>query len=324
MIATALGSFAGTDYAACCHAVLGELEHRAPLPELPARGPGADMIGRTASLLPEMPFDLSPAGWRLCQGPSLIARRARRRLADDREIFTEIMQDWPGVPTITLAGPLALAAGLDLPRGGRAAGDHGARHDIAQSWQAGVSDFLRETVRLAGRAFAVQIDEPSLAMLLDGELPDESGRHRLPPVDAQEARRILSRSVETARAGGDQVVVHCCADDPHLEVLGQIGADALSLDVRDWVQDRVDELAQWCSAEPARGLWLGLVGADEADLGGTVIAQRFSQARARLDVAEGSPRLDGWAITPACGLAAATSSGQWQILRELVRVATDQ
>ncbi|SPF67170.1 5-methyltetrahydropteroyltriglutamate-homocysteine S-methyltransferase [Propionibacterium ruminifibrarum] len=323
MIATALGSFAGRDYAACCRAVLGELEHRAPLPELPARGPGADMIGRSACLLPEMPVDLSPAGWRLCQGSSLIAARARRMLADDREIFIETMQGWSGIPAITVAGPLTLAACIDLPRGGRAIGDAGASHDIAQSWQVGVGDFLHEIVRLTGRAFAVQIDEPCLAQVLDGDVSDESGRHRLPPVDAQEARRVLAESVETARSGGDQVVLHCCADDPHLDVLGGAGADALSLDVRDWGRDRWDELAQWCSADPARRLWLGLVGADEDDLGARAIARRFSQARAHLDLAEGSPRLDGWAITPACGLASATGTGQWQILRDLVRVAAD-
>lgn len=323
MIATALGSFAGSDYAACCRAVLGELEHRAPLPELPARGPGADMVGRSASLLPEMPVDLSPAGWRLCRGPSLITARARRMLADDREIFIETMQDWSGTPAVTVAGPLTLAACIDLPRGGRAIGDAVACRDIAQSWQAGVGDFLHEIVRLAGRSFAVQIDEPCLAMVLDGEVPDESGRHRLPPIDAHVARRVLTRSVGTARTGGDQVIVHCCADDPHLDVLGEAGADALSLDVRDWSGDRWDELAQWCSADQARGLWLGLVGADEADPGARAIARRFSQARARLDLAEGSPRLDGWAITPACGLAGATGDGQWQILRDLVRVAAD-
>ncbi|MCT2988317.1 methionine synthase, partial [Propionibacterium freudenreichii] len=39
MIATALGSFAGTDLRATARAVLGELPDRAPIVELPDRGP---------------------------------------------------------------------------------------------------------------------------------------------------------------------------------------------------------------------------------------------------------------------------------------------
>ncbi len=178
-------------------------------------------------------------------------------------------------------------------------------------------------MRLIARAFAVQIDEPCLAMVLDGGVPDESGRSLLPPVDRQEARRVLAGAVEAARAGGDQVVVHCCAVDPHLDVLGGAGADALSLDVRDRGSGFWDELARWCSGNPERRLWLGLVGADETEQGASVIARRLALARARLDVAGGSTRPADWAITPACGLARAPGTGQWRILRDLTRVAAD-
>ncbi|WP_314710337.1 hypothetical protein [Propionibacterium acidifaciens] len=323
MITTALGSFAGHDYAACCRAVLGELVGRAPMPELPARGPGADMIGRAASLLPGLPVDLQPSGWRLAQGPSLIGRRARRMLGDDREIFVEHLADWPGTPTLTVAGPLTLAARLGLPRGGRAVGDAGALRDIAQSWTAGVGDFVRGTARLAERPVAVQIDEPCLAMVLDGEVPDESGRHRLDPVDGQRARGVLADAVDAARAGGELVALHCCADDPHLDVLGAAGADALSLDVRAWAGGRWDELAAWCDAAPDRSPWLGLVGADEEEPDVADLARRFARARAGLDVAEDSPRPADWALTPACGLAGASENGQWRILRALAGVADD-
>jgi len=49
--ATAIGSLPGTDPLEAARTVAGELPELPYLPELPARGVGADMIGRTAALL---------------------------------------------------------------------------------------------------------------------------------------------------------------------------------------------------------------------------------------------------------------------------------
>ena len=56
--ATGIGSLPGTDIAEAQRVVLGELPDLPHLPELPARGPGADLIGRTAGLLVELPVEL--------------------------------------------------------------------------------------------------------------------------------------------------------------------------------------------------------------------------------------------------------------------------
>ena len=50
--------------------VVGELPDLPHLPELPARGAGADLIGRTAALLSDLRVDLQPGGWRLSGGPA--------------------------------------------------------------------------------------------------------------------------------------------------------------------------------------------------------------------------------------------------------------
>ena len=58
--ATGIGSLPGIDIAEAVKTVFGELP-LPYLPELPARGPGADMIGRSAGLLVDLPitgFDL--------------------------------------------------------------------------------------------------------------------------------------------------------------------------------------------------------------------------------------------------------------------------
>ena len=76
--ATGIGSLPGTEPVEALRLVLGELPDLAHLPELPARGPGADLIGRTAALLVDLAVDLTPAGWRLVPRSGIDQRRARR------------------------------------------------------------------------------------------------------------------------------------------------------------------------------------------------------------------------------------------------------
>ncbi|GAB3848684.1 hypothetical protein GCM10029963_31930 [Micromonospora andamanensis] len=68
--ATGIGSLPGTDIAEAQRVVLGELPGLPHLPELPARGPGADLIGRTGGLLVELPIELYAARWRVARGPA--------------------------------------------------------------------------------------------------------------------------------------------------------------------------------------------------------------------------------------------------------------
>ena len=53
------------------------------LPELPGRGPGADLVGRTAALLVDLHVDMQPSGWRLVDRPGMDERRARAYLGED-------------------------------------------------------------------------------------------------------------------------------------------------------------------------------------------------------------------------------------------------
>ena len=57
----------GTDPAEAMRVVAGELPDFPHLPELPDRGPGADLTGRTAALLIEIPVEVTPRGWRLAE-----------------------------------------------------------------------------------------------------------------------------------------------------------------------------------------------------------------------------------------------------------------
>ena len=85
MLITAAGSLPGTDFRGALTAMAEALPEVLPLPELPARGVGSDMIGRALGLVSGLGFDLQPAGWRLVPNPGADHRRAvaqcRRELA---------------------------------------------------------------------------------------------------------------------------------------------------------------------------------------------------------------------------------------------------
>ena len=57
----------GTNPAEAMRVIAGELPEFPHLPELPARGPGADLTGRTAALLVDIPVEVSPRGRRLAE-----------------------------------------------------------------------------------------------------------------------------------------------------------------------------------------------------------------------------------------------------------------
>jgi len=75
--ATGVGSLPGTDPVEAAAAVVGELPLLPHLPELPARGVGADMIGRTVGLLVDLAAEVVPTGWRVTGLLTLVPSRIR-------------------------------------------------------------------------------------------------------------------------------------------------------------------------------------------------------------------------------------------------------
>src|SRR3954466_15195218 len=87
--ATAIGSMPGTDPAEAAAVVFGELPDFPHLPELPARGVGADMLGRTAALLVDLAVDVVPSGYRVAPRPGHEHRRAVDLLRWDLDALQE-------------------------------------------------------------------------------------------------------------------------------------------------------------------------------------------------------------------------------------------
>src|ERR1700723_1821200 len=138
--ATGIGSMPGTDPAEAMRVVAGELPDFPFLPELPDRGPGADLTGRTVALLVDMPVEVTLRGWRLAERPGRDLARARSMLASDLDELEEVLQGYEGPLKIQLCGPWTLAATLELTRTmNKALADPGAVADLTASLAEGAA-----------------------------------------------------------------------------------------------------------------------------------------------------------------------------------------
>ena len=66
----------GVDPMEAARIIAGELPDFPHLAELPGRGPGADLTGRAAALLVDIPAEVTPRGWRIAERPGRDLRRA--------------------------------------------------------------------------------------------------------------------------------------------------------------------------------------------------------------------------------------------------------
>jgi hypothetical protein len=165
-IATGVGSLPDTDIEAALAETFDALPDLPYLPELPGRGPGSDMIGRTAAQLAGLGVDRTPSGWRLVDRPGLDQRAARERLEADLDALLPVAgPGYDGALKLQLTGPWTLAAALDLPRGGAVLGDAGAVRDLVASLAETAREHLADVRRRVPAAnLVLQLDEPSLVV----------------------------------------------------------------------------------------------------------------------------------------------------------------
>jgi hypothetical protein len=295
-----VGSYPGEDPAEALRVVLGELPDLPHLPELPARGPGADLVGRTAALLVDLPVELRPSGWRFADGPGRDLRRAYDHLARDLDTLEELAGSYQGPFKIQVCGPWTLAASIELGYGDRALRDPGAVRDLIASLAEGAAGHVAEVrSRVPGAVVLPQFDEPLLPSVLAGTVPTASGFGRLPAVEEQVAEDGLRAVIADADA-----VVHCCAPNVPYGLLRRAGATAISLDAG--LVPKRDDDAIGEAIEAGVGLFLGVVpGVDRElpDLKAT--AEPVRELWRRLGF---SPErlAEQVLLTPACGLAGAS------------------
>lgn len=293
------------------------------IPELPARGVQAAMIGRGVGMLAELGADLQPAGWRLTgAGSGSDQRRARSLLSQDLDAVEEHLQGFDGLLKVQVAGPWTLAAMVERPRGDRILADHGGRRDLAQSLAEGIGEHLASVAgRLPGAALVLQIDEPMLPAVLAAQIPTASGWGRHRSIDKPEADAALRLMVEAGRKAGARTVLHSCAADLPVELIAGAGFDALSFDLTLATPGDI-----WASVfDGGLDLWSGVIPSldpDSDSVSDKALGKRAWDFFGALgfDAEEFADRI---VITPTCGLSGATPSWAKRALR-LARSVGDQ
>jgi methionine synthase II (cobalamin-independent) len=294
--------------------IFDELPDLPFLAELPGRGPGADMIGRAASLLVDIAVELTPGGWRIADHPGRDMRRAKSMLSSDLDAMEEVLDGYQGPLKIQLAGPWTLAAAIEQPHSQKVAlADPGLVTDIASSLAEGVRAHVAEVAkRVPGATLLVQLDEPSLPAVADGGIPTPSGLARVREVDEEVLRAKLREVLEATRA---YTIVHCCAPSYPFGIINGAGADAVSFDLSLLAHRDYDNLAE--TVEKGSGLLIGALptngggrrGASQRDADGerprptpqgTASVVREVWQRIGLPPASCAQQV---VITPACGLA---------------------
>jgi Cobalamin-independent synthase, Catalytic domain len=311
----------GTDAAEAARIVSGEFDVPHVV-ELPARGPGGDMVGRTLGLVfatvGDFAAETTPTGWRLAGGvagqrPGRTMRLAASWLAEDLDRMEQQLDGSSGSVKVQVVGPWTLAAALESVRGTRLLADAGACADLAAALAETVAGHVAEVGRRLPRAeVVVQLDEPSLPDVLGGVVRTSSGRGALRVPEAPELSAALVRVTGAATVGGARgCIAHCCAAAVPFELLAGSGFTGISVD-----SGRVGQ-----AGDAALGAWwdrggevvLGVAPATDPAAGvGRALQESMARAvearwrRIGFGIAEVGQRT--W-LSPTCGLAGA--SPEW-------------
>ena len=321
--ATGIGSWPGTSPRLAAEVVIGELHTLPHLVELPARGVGADMIGRAGALLVDIGIDTVPRGYRIAAGRSAVMRRAASLLDEDLDALEEAwekagLRGGGRTVKVQAPGPITLAAQLELPGGHRAITDAGAVRDLAMSLAEGVGAHRAQVARRLDTAVVVQFDEPMLPAALSGRLTGVTSLTPVQPVEESVATDLLNDCVATA---GADVVLHSCASELPWKMLERSTIHAVSVDASTLRAADLDGVGEFIESD--RTVMLGVVpnAAPEARPSAEEIAKAAVAVTDRLGFARSVLR-ERIGITPACGLAGATV--QWaRTAVELAQKAAD-
>lgn len=315
--ATGVGSLPGGDAREAAKTVTGSFEEFPYLAELPARGPGSDMIGRSLGLLVDMYAHVEPSGWRISDRPGRDSKRARSWLGEDLDALEEFTQGYEGRLKVQAVGPWTLAASLEMHGGESMLQDPGACRDLAGSLAEGVREHLADVrKRIPGAEIVLQYDEPSLTAVLLGRVRSASGYRTYRAVDRQVVEGTL-RDLFAVHDG--DVVVHSCAPEVPFGLLRRAGAAGVSFDFSLLTEREDDAIGE--AVEAGTKLFAGVVpGTDGplSDPGGSVMGVR--KLWRRLGLTPGT-LAESVVVTPSCGLVGASPAYARAVQAHCVRAA---
>ena len=179
-MAFALGPMPGTDLMQAADVVLSELP-TPHIPQLPARGVGSDLIGRTAALLP-LNLDIGPRSWRVTRRPQIATMRARDQFERDLDLLEELWAGKLAELKVQLVGPWTLAAQLEMANGHRMITDRGATREIAEALVYAAGEHRRDVEKRFGVRTLLQLDEPALENVRGGTVKGTTDYEEIPAV----------------------------------------------------------------------------------------------------------------------------------------------
>lgn len=196
---TGVGSVPGTLVADWPTRISDQLPVLPHVPELPQRGPGADMIGRTLGLLSEISPDFAASttvtGWELSEGARDM-RRARSLIGEDLDAVERSWSGHTGLAKQQLAGPHTIAAVVER-KGRKLLADAGLVQDLVDAWRQLAADHRTALTRRVPAQWLIQVDEPLLPAVTAGRVRSASGLSAYPAVEPH------------LDLGAD--LLHCCA-----------------------------------------------------------------------------------------------------------------
>lgn len=306
-----VGSWPGIAAREAAAVIVGELAGALPhIVELPARGVGADLLGRAGALLVDVAIDTVPRGYRLAARPGAVTRRAISLLDEDMDALEEAweaagLRNDGQVVKVQAPGPITLAAEVELANGHRAITDPGALRDLTASLAEGVAAHRAQLSRRLETPVVVQFDEPSLPKALGGGLAGVTALSPVAPLDEAVAGSLLDVCAQTV---GGEVALHCCAPGIPWDLLQRSAFGAVSVDAGTLRAADLDGIAAFVESDRAVALGVINTGATSAPsrrLSAEQVAAAVVAVTDRLGFARSALR-ERIGVTPACGLAGAT------------------
>jgi hypothetical protein len=302
-VATGVGPLPGSVADESARIVAGELPDFVHVVELPDRGPGSDLIGRTAGQICRVTGDFAvettPLGWRITAGTGRVMRRAQSWFGEDCDALEITVDEYRGPVKVQLAGPWTLAAGIEMTNGERLVRDLGACRELgqalAQTCAAVVAD-IRQRVPGVTEIF-VQLDEPALAAVANGEIGTASGLSRYAPVGALDLEQVLRTVCAAIDDAGAIPGVRAATPRTPWQVIRDAGAQFVGFDLVGAPPN--DELlgSLW---EAGVGIFAGCAPPTaEVPLTGTLVSVPIRAAAERLGLAGSYENI---VVTPTTGL----------------------
>jgi methionine synthase II (cobalamin-independent) len=275
-------------------------------PELPGRGLGADMVGRSAAILVDMPMDTVASGYRLSARRSSLNRRARDFLNADLDAFEEVwertgMAAADRFVKVQACGPFTLSASVELPNGHKILHDVGAWTDLVESMAEGLRVHAADIHKRTGAQVIVQIDEPMISRVIEGSVE---------PLTRFDVNNPIPIAVLAEKFDGfidvvdRPVVIHDCSAHVPWELLARTRFAAVSVDLAQIRTTDLDGIGQLL--DEGRDVILGAVPTEAPAV--ELAAEQVAASCAALTDRIGLSRRvlsEQVVISPACGLAGA-------------------